>query len=240
MSMKHELRKLLWRTGFDVSRFAPNSHSIARTRQLLRSYGVDLVIDVGANVGQFAQQIRKDVGYSGKIVSFEPLSSAFQQLKQKQKEDPQWEVFNCALGDFEGKKGINIAGDSYSSSILTMLSSHINAAPESRRIGREEIEIQMLDSIFNEISSGHKHIYLKIDTEGFESKVIKGAEKSLKYIDTVQMEMSLTRLHEDECLFPELYSLMSGKGYSLISIEPEFSDKRTGQLLQIDGIFHRL
>lgn len=240
MSIKHEFRNLFWKAGYDISRFTPSFHPIARKRQLLRSYGIDLVLDVGANIGQFALQLRGDVGYSGEIVSFEPLSSAFHQLKQKQKEDSRWEVFNFALGDYEGKKKINIAGDSYSSSILNMLSSHVKVAPESRYIGQEEIEIRMLDSIFDEICSGRKHIYLKIDTEGFESKVIKGAEKSLKYIDTVQMEMSLIQLHEDESLFPELYTLMSSQGYSLVAIEPEFSDMNTGQLLQINGVFHRL
>lgn len=239
MNRIKDMRRLLWKLGYDINRFAPNSHPIARQRQIFRAYNIDLVIDVGANAGQFVQQIRKDVGFSGKIVSFEPLSSAFKRLEQKQKKDKLWSAFNYALGDHAGKQTINIAGDSYSSSILNMLSSHLKSAPDSKCVGREEIEVKTLDSIFDEICASYKYIYLKIDTEGFEARVIKGAERSLKYIDTVQMEMSLIQLHENESLFPELFDLMSKKGYCLISVEPEFSDKKTGQLLQINGVFHR-
>jgi hypothetical protein len=80
---------------------------------------------------------------------------------------------------------------------------------------------------------------MKIDTQGFESKVLKGAENSLMQIDTVQMEMSLVPLYEGELLFNEMSILMSEKGYVLVAIETGFSDQDSGQVLQIDGIFHR-
>ena len=83
-------------------------------------------------------------------------------------------------------------------------------------------------------------VYMKIDTQGFESKVLKGAGNSLMRIDTVQMEMSLVPLYEGEMLFNEMCMFMTEKGYSLIAIESGFSDQNTGQVLQVDGIFHRL
>lgn len=239
MSIKHELRKLFWKIGIDVSRFNPSSHPMARRKQILESNCIDLVLDVGANIGQFAFELRNYIGYSKKIVSFEPLSSAFQKLKINANKDSQWEIFNFALGDVEEKIQINIADNSQSSSILNMLPAHINAAPESKYIGKEEIEVRKLDSIFDEICPGNRHIYLKIDTQGFESKVIKGAEKSLSKIDTVQMEMSLVPLYKDQILFSEMNTLMTEKGYSLISIEPGFANAKNGHLLQLDGIFQR-
>lgn len=81
---------------------------------------------------------------------------------------------------------------------------------------------------------------MKIDTQGFESRVIKGAAQSLSHIDTVQMEMSLVPMYDGELLFNDMCKLMSEKGYSLIAIEPGFADQESGQLLQVDGIFHRL
>jgi FkbM family methyltransferase len=239
MSIKHKLRKLLWKTGYDISRFIPTSHPVARRRQLFESYNIDIALDVGANTGQFAQQLRGDIGYSKRIASFEPLNSAFNLLKINAKDDPQWETFNFALGDTEEKKLINIAENAYSSSLLNMLPSHVEADPESRNIGREEIEIRTLDSVFNEICSRGENIYLKIDTQGYENRVIKGAENSLTYINTIQLEMSLVPLYEGELLFDEMCRLIIGRGYSLVSIEAGFSDKISGQLLQVDGIFHR-
>jgi len=78
-----------------------------------------------------------------------------------------------------------------------------------------------------------------MDTQGFESKVLKGAENSLPHIDTVQMEMSLVPLYDGELLFNEMCLLMSQKDYTLVAIENGFSDSASGQLLQVDGIFHR-
>ena len=225
--------------GYDISRFDPKSHALARRRKLLESYAIDTVLDVGANIGQFAIQMRKDLGFSGKIISFEPLSSAFELLKLNAAGDPKWRVMHCALGDAESESEINVAGNSYSSSFLDMLPFHIKSAPRSQYIGRETVEIKTLDSMMDDLCSMGANIYLKIDTQGYESKVINGAERSLAHINTVQLEMSLIPLYQDASLFIDMHKLLSQKGYTLVSIEPGFCDKNTGQLLQVDGIYHR-
>ena len=239
MSLKHELRKFLWKAGYDISRFTPASHPLARRRQILKSYDIDTVLDIGANSGQFAQQLRGDIGYSNRILSFEPLSTAFDLLKQNASNDPAWEVYNCAIGDADEKREINIANNSASSSLLDMLPSHLKSAPESRFIGKEVVDIRTLDSLFDDLCRTATQVYLKMDTQGFESKVLKGAEKSLARIDTVQMEMSLVPLYDGELSFNEMCIVMDKKGYTLIAIENGFSDLTSGQLLQVDGIFHR-
>ncbi len=207
---------------------------------MLEAYQIDLVIDIGANAGQFAQELRDDMGYANRIVSFEPLSSAFRSLEEKAKKDKDWQVHHCALGDIDGKGLINISNNIQSSSILEMLPAHLEAAPYSHYLGQEEIEIHKLDSLFERIASGGRNIYMKMDTQGFETRVLKGAEKSLARIDTIQMEMSLVPLYKDELVFTEMYSLMAGKGYSMISLDPGFTNNENGQLLQVDAVFRRL
>jgi FkbM family methyltransferase len=239
MSVTHRLRKLLWKLGYDVQAYSPRTNPLARRKKLLESYDIDVVLDIGANTGQFARQIRGDLNYLHRIISFEPLSSAYRQLEAHAAADPLWSTHNFALGDAVGKCRINISGNSYSSSLLNMLSAHARAAPESMYSGDEEIEVRTLDSVFDGLCPEKKNIYLKMDTQGFESRVIRGAEKSLAHINTVQMEMSLVPLYEGELLFNDLYQLMIEKGYVLVSIEPGFSDPATGQLLQVDGTFHR-
>ena len=219
MRVKRELRKLLWKFGQGISRFTPASHPLARRRQILESYEIDNVLDIGANTGQFAQELRDDIGYSQRLLSFEPLSTAFKLLMKNAKNDPAWEVINCAIGDTEEKREINISGNSYSSSLLNMLPSHIKSAPDSRYVGKEMIDIKTLDSLFGDLCKTAKNIYMKIDTQGFESKVLKGAENSLAHIDTVQMEMSLGRLYDGELLLNEMCGFMGTKGYTPIAIE---------------------
>lgn len=239
MRLKHKFRKFLWNFGYDISRFAPTSHPLAQRKQILECYKIDTVLDIGANFGQFAQQLREDLGYKSRILSFEPLTSAFASLKTQAAGDPAWEVFNFALGDREEKCEINIAGNSTSSSFLNMLPAHLKSAPESRYVGKEVIDIKTLDSIFGDWYQPSNSIYMKIDTQGFESKVLKGSEKSLARINTIQMEMSLVPLYEGELLFNEMCELMQEKGYRLLGIETGLIDQSSGQLLQVDGTFHR-
>lgn len=239
MSIKGEIRRVLWKLGYDVSRFEPTSHPMARRKKLLELYEIDLVLDVGANIGQYARQLRRALGFSGRIVSFEPLSHEFNRLKSQADKDPKWDAINCALGSRDERVEINIAGNSLSSSIFEMLPSHVKSAPSSINVGKEMIEVRTLDTVFNDVAYPAESIYLKLDTQGFEGEVIKGARESLSRIDTIQLEMALVPLYQGETLFFDLHCLLSDNGYSLVSIEPGFSDMESARMLQVDGIYHR-
>jgi FkbM family methyltransferase len=239
MGIKHLVKRALLKTGYDLSRFGADSHPLARRKKFLEIYGVNLVLDVGANSGQFAQEIRGDLGYAGKIVSFEPIRSVFKTLQKNAAKDPKWDVMNCALGEADVSQEINIAGNTYSSSLLGMLPSHRDVAPESDYVAKETIVVKTLDSILDSVAPPDSEVYLKIDTQGYEEQVLKGAERSLGRIRTIQLEMSLLPLYEGGALFGDLHALLEKKGYSLISLEPGFSDRATGRLLQVDGIYRR-
>ena len=209
--------------------------------KLLSSYDINIVMDVGANIGQYAKELR-NLGYTNRIISFEPLSSAFHQLQKSSSKDNLWDVYHHALGDKDCKSEINISGNfnSTSSSINEMLPYHQEVAPGSKYIGKEEIEIKTIDTVFNKLCKEKDSVYLKVDTQGFEKNVIDGAKKSLQHISTIQLEMSLVPLYENELLFNQMYDLLFQKDYRLVSLEPGIPDTKTGQLLQVDGIFHRL
>jgi hypothetical protein len=80
MTVKHELRRLVWKERFDVTPFDAMWSAVARRRDLLRTLGIDLVLDVGANVGQYASDLRRDAGFEGRIRSFKPTRDAFRTL----------------------------------------------------------------------------------------------------------------------------------------------------------------
>jgi len=231
-------RRFLRKCGFDLVRYEPNTHALARRSRLLGAYDVDVVLDVGANVGQYARQLR-DIGYRGRIVSFEPVQAAYRRLSEAARSDGAWTPINCALGDVDGRVEIHVAGNSQSSSLFAMMPAHLTSEPASQYVGSEEIEIRRLDSCFHDFCSGQDNVLLKIDTQGFEKRVLEGAETSLMAIRTIQLELSLVPLYEGEALFDEMYRLVQSKGFQLVSIETTFADKSSGQLLQFDGIFRR-
>jgi FkbM family methyltransferase len=232
--MKRILKKILLKKGYQLKRYP--DYDLERRMKIVNYFNIDTLFDVGANAGQYAINMRK-LGYTNKIISFEPLRSAFEDLKRNSLKDKNWIVNNYALGNQDIKGFINIANNSYSSSILNMLPKHLESAPQSIYIGRERIEIKKLDSILNSFCNKEDCIMIKIDTQGYEKNIIDGAAESLNKIKIIQLEMSIVPLYENEILFDEMIKYLETKGFILFSLENGFSNPTTGQLLQVDGIF---
>jgi FkbM family methyltransferase len=232
--MKDLFKIFLRKFGIQLKRY-PDIDFVRRMK-IVDNYNIDTVFDIGANTGQYAKHMR-GLGYKKKIISFEPLKSAFEELRKASLKDNNWLVNNYALGNENIKSMINISGNSYSSSILNMLPTHLKFAPESKYIAQEEIEIKKFDSIFNSFCNKENRVMIKIDTQGYEKNVIDGANESLPNIKIIQLEMSILPLYENEMLFMEMINFLDNKGFQLFSLENGFSDSTTGQLLQVDGIF---
>lgn len=233
------IRRAMRRAGVDLVRFDHRAHPLARRMRLLARYDINTVFDVGANSGQYAQQLRL-LGYRGRIVSFEPLTTAFAELKRNHARAPdRWEIAQLALGDQSGRAILNIAANSYSSSIAAMLPAHLKSAPESHFVGTEEIGVETLDSIIEARVHPSERLFLKSDTQGYEARVLAGASKHLERILGVQVEMSLVPLYEGELLIVEMIRYLAERGFTLMSLEPGFANPNTGQLLQTDGLFFR-
>ena len=241
---KKTVRAILKKFGLELHwiRPAPPSALPEAAMQIvtsLRKFEIDLVLDVGANKGQFASEIRQ-CGYAGNIVSFEPLSEAHGKLLQASEEDTKWDVYpRCALGDHNGEVEINIAGNSESSSILPMLESHRSAAPYSAYQGKELVTIQTLDAVAWQYLKDARAAFLKIDTQGFEWQVLDGARDTLPHIKGILVELSLVPLYEGQHLWREVIDRLEAEGFTLWGFKPGFTDQVSGQSLQVDGVFYR-
>lgn len=232
-----KLRRVLNRTGVDVVPYRHTRHPVARRIHLFSHYGIDLVLDVGANAGQYGRFLR-NIGYTGRIASFEPLSSAFAALEHARAGDPLWDAQRVALSNQEGFATLNVAGNSESSSFLPMLPAHLAAFPESRYVNTERVPMTTLARVVAAVPADAR-VFLKVDTQGYERTVLEGAGAAWGRFSGVQLEMSLVPCYDGELLIHEMIAYMSGHGFVLMSLEPGSSDQRTGQLLQIDGLFFR-
>jgi len=228
--MKDFIRSIVRKFGYDINYFG--------RFKILKHLAIDLVLDVGANQGQYGKSLRRG-GYRGNIISFEPLNSAFSQLKLCSKSDSLWQINNYALGNDNTNSIINISANSYSSSILSMTNAHSNLSKESAFVGEQNIVVKTLDSVFENIVDSDNNIFLKIDTQGYEKKVLLGALNSLENIVGIQLEVSLIELYKEEDLFLDMINFLDSKGFKTISIESGFFDQKTGFLLQSDLIFVR-
>jgi FkbM family methyltransferase len=238
-SLKHTIRKLLNRTGWDVGRFDPlRCEAFCLVRQLAL-HKVEVVLDIGANIGQFAQKLRT-AGYTGKIVSFEASSSAHSVLLKKASRDSNWIVApQVALGDRNGTVMFNIAGNSASSSALPMLASHLKADPKSRYVGTESVTLRTLDVVAQDFLSLSDRVFLKLDVQGSEYAVLQGAERMLERVIGVQCELSLVPLYGGEHLFHPMLHELEHRGFELWSLIPGLVDPGTARLLQLDALFFK-
>lgn len=197
----------------------------------------NIVFDVGANTGQFASELR-EAGYRGRIICFEPLPEAHAALSNSFAGDERTVIHpRIAIGDYCGATSINVAGNSVSSSLLDMLPSHETAAPDSAFVRKLETPIATLDSIFDSYVSRGDVVFIKIDTQGYESKVLEGAAALLPRTAGVLVELSLVPLYEGQHLWKELLTLLESKGFSLAKIMEGFTDPYSGRTLQFDGLF---
>jgi len=236
--VKKIIKDIFRKLGFDIIPFNHVSHPTYRRFKLLSHHQIDLIFDIGANIGQYAQEVRKS-GFAGKIISFEPVRSAYTELYKKSAKDSLWEAINIGIGNFDGQARINIAKESHSSSLLNILPASLSNCPSASIIGTEDITVNKIDSIIKNYWQLSNKLYIKIDTQGYEYNVIEGASFSLNKIFGLEVELSFITLYEGEILFNEMLQLLMDKGFKLMSINPGLCNYSTGQLLQADCIFYR-
>lgn len=238
--VKNITRRFIHSLGWDLHRLSPSSNPSRQLLAALNYVQADIVFDIGANIGQFAQQLRS-VGFSGKIISFEPLSSEHASLRIAAQGDAKWIVNSrTAVGDQDGEIEINIAGNSVSSSVLPMLEAHSSAAIDSAYIAIERTPLIRLDSVASSYLTTNARPFIKIDTQGFESQVLDGASETIKHAQGVLLELSLVSLYEGQKLWLEMIQRMEAYGFTLWIIQTGFSDPHSGRTLQIDAIFLRI
>ena len=212
---------------------------LRRRKRLLTHFGITKILDVGANTGQYAQELRK-IKFEGEIICFEPISSVFEVLKGNMKNDSKSTVKNFALGDKNETKTINIAKNFASSSFFSRAKHLEENAKQTEYISEEKVEIKKLDSIFHTLCNADEIVFLKLDTQGYEKNILNGAATSLKKIKGIQIELALKPSYNDAPGYKEIFKIIEEAGFSLFSIEEGFEDENTGQLLEIDAIFFKI
>jgi FkbM family methyltransferase len=239
MSIKHQVKTMALKMGVELRRYNAVESPTARLAHQMTMHGIDLALDVGANDGGYGRLLRS-LHYAGDILSFEPLSSAHTALQRATEKDPHWFVASrMALGETDGEIQINIAGNSASSSILPMADLHRAAAPVSAYVGSEEVPLHRLDTIDHPAIARAGAMLLKIDTQGYEMPVLRGAIALLPKVKGIQLELSTAVLYEGQTTYMDVIQWLQSHGYALWNLLPGFTDPESGRMLQFDGIFFR-
>lgn len=228
------IRKFLNRNGFEIVKYK-NHLAAEDSTKWLSILGIDTILDIGANEGQFIQLISK-VLPKAKIIAFEPLKGAFDTLKRNTKNiDVQF--FNCALGDNNTTAEINVSQNSYSSSLLKIDGLTTEIFPESSYINSEQVEVKRLDDLLSIDEYKSKKVLTKIDVQGFEEQVIKGGEEIILNSRAILIEFAFYPLYENQWLFKDTYNYFTKNGFSFLGNTEQILSKKNGIPLYGDAIF---
>ena len=205
---------------------------------MLERAGVDLVLDAGASDGGFASELR-DAGYQGRIISFEPLEKPYRSLMAKARKDDKWEAFQYALGSVSAEAEMNIARDDKCSSLLTPLERQTRVYSGAQASSSTIVQVRRLSDLYRVQFQPGTCTFLKIDTQGYEGRVIEGAGDVLEEMVGIQVELSLVPLFDGGQSYAGLMQEMERRKFQPVLLEPVFVDPETEQTLQVDAVFFR-
>ncbi|WP_404786655.1 FkbM family methyltransferase [Altericista sp. CCNU0014] len=186
-----------------------------------------LIFDVGAYQGDFANLCIKNFPNS-KIACFEVLEHRVEQLKQIASQNPSLQVFTTLLGaEVQEKVQFNEA-ETASSVLIEQIQQDfpVNSYP-----------MTTVDTIADKYFNGKSPDFLKLDVQGYELEVLKGAEKSLQGIQVVLAEVNLLDIHQNVPLLAEVISWLNERdwvAYDICGITRRPLDRA---LWQADFIF---
>jgi FkbM family methyltransferase len=210
-----------------------------RRQRLLETLGTDLIVDVGANAGQYGVEIRRN-GYVSRIVSFEPASETFARLREECQTDPLWTARQLAISSQPGVATLNLArNEGKSSSFLDQREVSFGTTATMRYVGTETVEVSTLERVGPEIATEHERIVVKIDVQGLELDVLDGAGAFLDRVQAVETELSLYPMYEHQPDWRELCDRIAELGFVFFAVDPGYSDPRSGRLIEMDGLFVR-
>lgn len=230
------INKHLQSWGYAVS--TVQTPTVETLERFLKAYSIANIIDIGANGGQYGQELRL-AGYAGEIISCEPLAQPFSKLAQKAAADSRWHCLNVALSDHVGTLDLHVSQATEFSSALPVLEDTIARDSNARVLSVETVSSRTLDDLWNELPLASGQTMLKIDTQGSEQAILTGAHASLSKIAAVQLELSAVPIYQGQPVMETMIERLRTLGFIPYMIWPGFRDSATGRALEYDGLFVR-
>ena len=206
---------------------------------ILRHFDVTVVLDIGAHKGEYGGYLRR-AGWTGRIVSFEPQSAVRPALEDRAAADGAWQVAPAmALGRDDGEIALNISAETDMSSALPLAGSAMRFTPSSAMVGRETVPLRRLASVFDTYVRDGDTVFVKADTQGYESAVLDGAAPVMARIAGWQLELSIEPIYDGETGWRAILDRMEALGYAAHLFIPGYFSRHIARQLQIDGVFMR-
>jgi FkbM family methyltransferase len=236
MKLHHKIARLF---GYDLIRKKSSHHTLdLHLQKIITSNKITTVMDVGANKGQFAKRLR-ELGFRGKIISFEPILSEFHHIELLSKADPLWDVYNFAMGNSADILELNVTDSTDLSSFLQPNEfSKLYFKEKVMLSNTQKIEIKMLHHFIAEHNLVHESLLLKTDTQGFDLEVLKGAGDYLSaLVKVIVIELSFKPIYNGMPSALEVIAFLNESGFNPSGLFQLSRDKTTLELIEMDSVF---
>tara|TARA_R110002110_G_scaffold415612_6_gene652172 strand:+ start:207870 stop:208616 length:747 start_codon:yes stop_codon:yes gene_type:complete len=205
-------------------------------RDVIAPLQLATIVDVGANVGQFSLLARA-LHPGARIFAFEPLPDAAARYRQVFAADKNVKLFQAAISPDAGTATMHVSASADSSSLLPISARQSELFPGTEEVGVTEVEVGPLSS-FVSAADLTAPALLKIDVQGFELEVLRGASDLLAGFEHVYVEASFEALYEGQALADDVIAQMVEAGFSEVgrynvSIGPD------GTAIQADFLFRK-
>lgn len=226
-----DILKLLVRwSGYEIKKIDKTN-----PYEWLKEENINTILDVGANTGQFALRLNQLLPQA-RLYSFEPLKDCYIELLKNTKHISRFRAFNFALGDENTESQIYRNAYSQSSSFLRMEKLHVEAFPATKDYAMEKVNIRRLDDVAEEIDIV-ENLLIKIDVQGFEDRVIRGGEKTVRRAAILIVETSFVPLYKEQLLFENICEKLKQLGFEFNGAEDTLRNPNNGRILQCNSIF---
>ncbi len=233
MKIKKVIKDVMHLIGLDVKKYTPMPLPL----DFVKSLGIKTVLDIGANVGQFATEMRRN-SKEVSIISFEPLPHCFEKLTTNLKSDSNFKAINIALGDTSGEMMMHQNEYTPSSSLLELNEDHIKTFPNATKTSEVMIKIETLDDLMKNLNV-EKEILIKMDVQGYEHKVIAGGIETVKSAKAIIVEISFLDFYRGQPNFNDIYNMLYPLGFKYHGSIQRKIDRKTGLTLSEDSVFIR-
>ena len=208
---------------------------------IFERYGVDCVLDVGANRGQFGRELRM-AGYRGRLVSFEPVEQLSRELRERVAGDAAWSVQCVALGRETGTAEINVTRHDVFSSLRAPIAYAAERFGEGAEVARHErVAVRRLEDVLDELCGGGSppRCFLKMDTQGYDLEVFDGLGRWAEHVVGLQSEVASITLYTGMPRMTEAIAHYEAAGFELTGLFPLSRDEATGRIIEFDCVMVR-
>lgn len=227
--------------GLSVVRFPPVDSLQGHLKTFFRETGINCIIDVGAHRGEYGKEVR-EIGYKGRIVSFEPVRATYEVLSRTARNDRDWQAYPYALGDEAGDREIHLYQGTVFNSFLTA------SDAGEKRFGRqidsretERVTVRRLADMFDDCIAGidEPRVFLKMDTQGWDLRVLNGGGPVLDKLVGIQSELPVRQSYEGMVEYTDALNRYAELGFGVTGIFPVTRETDELRVMEFDCVLIR-